>query len=83
MTTTSYTGRITQTTYENVETLAGITLTIGNTYTIQIQNGGWLKIADAEFTINSDIPFTYTHGSDDLLLKTTSLGVELTILENA
>lgn len=82
MTVQSFTGRIKQLTYEDIDTLTSLTLTIGNTYTIQIQNQAWFKVGDAEFTINSDTPFQYKHGSNDPQLKTTELGVMLTILEN-
>ena len=56
MTVQSYTGRIKQLTYEDIDTLTGLTLTTGNTYTIQIQNQGWFKVGDAEFTIKDDVP---------------------------
>lgn len=69
--------------WESVATLADITITSGKTYSMQIQNLAYLKIADAEFTIYSDAPFTYKASDDDLYIKTDYSKCELTILENA
>lgn len=83
MTIQSYTGTInTGTDFESVSTLTGVTFTSETTYTMQIQNLGWLKIGDAIFTINSDLPFGYKAGSEAIYIKTTDRGVILSILEN-
>lgn len=82
MTTVSYTGIInTNGTYETVESLTGLTLTSGKTYSMQIQNIGYIKIADAEFCINNQI-FTFTQGEDSLYFKSNSPAI-FAILENA
>ena len=69
--------------WESVAELANITFTSGYSYTMQLQNLGYLKIADAEFTIYSDAPFTYKASDDTLYIKTDYSKCELTILENA
>lgn len=82
--TTSFTGKIeTNGEYETVSSLSGVTFTSGKSYSIQIQNLAYLKIADAEFAIYTDEPFTYTASSDDLYIKTDYASCVLTILENA
>ena len=82
MTAVSYTGTInTNGTYETVESLTELTLTSGKTYTIQIQNIGYIKIADAEFCVNNQI-FTFTQGDDDLYFKSNAPAI-FAILENA
>ena len=82
MTAVSKTITITNTTYETIESLASITMTASKTYSIQIQNMAYVKIADAEFVFNNE-KFTLTQGSDAVYIKTTSIGAVLTILENA
>lgn len=81
MTAVSNTITITNTTYETIASLASITLTSGKTYSIQIQNIAYVKIADAEFCFK-DEKFTLTQGSDDVYIKAASLPATLTILEN-
>ena len=82
MTTVSFTGRInTNNEFSDVATLTGITFTIGNTYGIQIQNIGEVKLADAIFTVTDDKPFNFTCGTDDLYIKTNELGAMLTVLD--
>lgn len=82
MTANSYTGTInTQGEFETVASLTGLTLTSGKTYTIQIQNIGYLKVADAVFCLKNEIA-TWTQSTDDLYLKTNGIAI-LTILENA
>ena len=79
MTTTSFTGTISASTYTDVETLTSLTLTEGKAYTIQIQNIANLKIADAEFTLNNTL-LKLTKTSDDWYIKANN--AVLTILEN-
>ena len=79
MTTTSFTGTISTSTYTDVETLTSLTLTEGKAYTIQVQNIANLKIADAEFTLNN-ILLKLTKTSDDWYIKGNN--AVLTILEN-
>lgn len=82
MTTTSFTGAInTHGEWESVETLAEITLTAGKKYDIQMLQLGFLKVANAEFTISWITPFGYTHGTDDLYIRTND-DCMFTILEH-
>ena len=81
MTAVSKTITITNTTYETIESLASITMTASKTYSIQIQNMAYVKIADAEFVFNNE-KFTLTQGSDAVYIKTNGIGAVLTILEN-
>ena len=81
MTTNSYTGSITTNgIFKTIEEVTNFTFTSGKSYTIQIQNFAYLKIADAEFTINNQI-FTLTVADDDVYIKADGY-VALTILEN-
>jgi len=81
MTTDSYTGSInTNEAYESIETLTELTFTVGNTYAIQVQNIAEVKVADAEFTINSITPFNFTQGDDTIYIRTHGV-VVLTILD--
>ena len=80
MTAVSFTGRIKSDTFVTVASEASITLTSDKTYTMQIQDDAWLKIADAIFYMNNE-KFQFKQGSDDLYIKTGSLGCTLTILE--
>lgn len=83
MTTISKTLSIdTQGEWKSVATLASISFTSGNTYTMQIQNMAFLKIADAEFAIYDDNPFTYTASDDTLYIKTTYGSCILSVIEN-
>jgi len=78
----SYTGYInTQNLFETAESLTGLTFTTDKTYTIQVQNIAEIKIDEAVFTLKNDI-FVFKQGSDDLYIKTNTLGAVLTILEN-
>lgn len=82
MTVQSYTGIInTNGEFENVATLTGVTFTQGNTYTVQIQNLAWVKIADAIFEVGGK-PFTYKAGSSDLEVKTPNANAIISVLEN-
>lgn len=81
---TSFTGEIsTQGNFVDLETASGVTFTTGNSYTIQIQNTGYLKLNDAIFTIYTDTPFTYNAGTDTLYIKTEGNSCLVTILENS
>lgn len=81
MTAVSYTGTIdTNGEYETVESLTELTLTSGKTYTVQIQNIGYIKIADAEFCVQNRI-FTFTQGEDALYFKSNQPAA-FSILEN-
>lgn len=81
MATNSYTGTInTDGEYVTVAEAADFTFTNGNSYTMQVQNGAHIKIADAEFYVVNE-KFTYKATSDNLYIKTSSLGCMLTILE--
>lgn len=83
MTTVSKTITVnTQGEFENLAELADITFTSGKTYTIQIYNLGYLKLADAVFTIDNNCPFTYTAGSDNLYIKNGYYPCTVAILEN-
>ena len=78
----SYTGTInTHNEFVKVSEIADFTFTEGNTYTMQIQNGAYIKIADAIFYASGE-KFSYKAASDDLYIKTSNLGCILTILEN-
>lgn len=57
--------------------------TSGKSYSMQIQNLGYLKISDAAFPVYTDDPFTFVMGDDDPYIKTNYQSVVLTILENA
>lgn len=54
--------------------------TSGSTYTIQVKDFCTLKVSDAEFDLNKR-ELQYKAGSDDLYIKTNSMGCGLTILE--
>lgn len=82
MTAVSFTGILnTNGQYKTVESLTGLTLTSGKTYTIQVQNTGYLKVADAEFCVRNQI-LTFTQDSDELYFKSNDPG-PFSILENA
>lgn len=83
MTIQSFTGRInTNNEFVTVESVAtGFTFTAGTSYTMQVQNGCYIKIANAVFWV-ADEKFGYLAGSEDLYIKTQSQSVILTILEN-
>lgn len=82
MTAVSKTLSITNSSYETIASLASITLTQGKTYSMQIQNIAYIKIADAEFCFK-DEKFAFTQDADDIYIKTPGLPATLTILENA
>ena len=67
--------------YTDVETLTGITFVQGNTYTMQIQNTGYLKIGDAEFELRDKF-LQYKDEGETLYIKTQYLPCTLTILEH-
>ena len=70
MTSQSYTGTVdTHGEFTSIETLTGITFTVGETYSIQIQNLGYFKVGDAVFTIYTDDPFNWVAGSDTPYIK--------------
>lgn len=82
MTVQSFTGEInTDGEFVTVASLTDISFVGGNTYSMQIQNGAYLKVGDAIFFIG-DEKFTYTAGTEDLYIKTTFRACTLTILEN-
>lgn len=83
MTIQSFTGRIdTNNEFVTVESVAtGFTFVEGNTYTMQVQNSCYLKVADAVFSVSNE-KFNYTAGSEDMYIKTNYTSVVLTILEN-
>ena len=55
--------------------------TESKSYTMQVQNSCYLKIANAEFYISNE-KFQYKATSDTLYIKTPSFGCVLTILED-
>lgn len=67
--------------YIDVETLTGITFTEGNTYTMQVQNTGYLKVGDAEFELRDKF-LQYKDEGEILYIKTGFLPCTLTILEH-
>ena len=79
----SYTGTIkTDGEFELVETLTGITFTVGNTYTMNVINSAEIKVANAIFPISNE-KFQYKAGNDDLYIRTQDgYTCTLTILEN-
>ena len=82
MTAVSYTGVInTNGDFETVASLTGLTLTTNKTYTIQVQNIGYIKVADAIFCLKNET-ITWTQGTDALYFKSNSPAV-FSILENA
>lgn len=81
MTTVSATINVTNSTYETIASLASITLTSGKTYSMQIQNIAYIKIADAEFCFKNQC-FQFTQGDDDIYIKAETPAI-LAILENA
>ena len=82
MTAVSKTISITNSSYETIASLASITLTKGKTYSMQIQNIAYIKVADAEFCFNNE-KFQFTQGDDAIYIKTLGLSATLTILENS
>lgn len=82
MSTNSYTGSVnTNGEYKTVAEVTGFSFITDNKYTMQVQNGAYIKIADAEFHVANE-KFSYKATSDDLYIKTNDLGCILTILEN-
>ena len=79
----SYTGTIkTDGEFELVETLTGVTFTVGNTYTMNVINTAEIKVANAIFPITNE-KFQYKAGANDLYIKTQNgYTCTLTILEN-
>ena len=57
-----------------------ITFVAGNTYSIQIINLAYWKVADAEFTINTNDIWGFKAGSEAPYIRTNG-SVMLTILE--
>ena len=83
MTVESFTGGInTKNEYVLVETLTGVTFTVGNTYTLQTSEWTNVKVADAEFNVSLFKPFQFVMGSEDIYIKTGFVGCRLTVLEN-
>lgn len=83
MTVESYTGLInTKNEYAEVETLTGVTFTVGNTYTLQTNALTHVKVLDAEIEVFDQKPYQFCAGSNDLYIKTDFCGCKLTILEN-
>ena len=81
MTIKSFTGLVQSKDFETVSSKTGVTFTAGNSYTMQVQNDCYLKIADAVFRVSNE-KFCYTAGSEDLYIKTPYGSCQLTILEN-
>ena len=79
----SYTGTIkTDGQWQSVETLTGVTFTVGNTYSMNIINTAEIKVANAIFPVTNE-KFQYKAGSEDLYIKTQNgYTCTLTILEN-
>lgn len=73
---------VTNENYVTVESATNISFTASKTYTMQVQGSAHIKIADAEFYVFNE-KFQYKAGSDDLYIKTSSVGCTLTILEEA
>ena len=66
--------------FEKVSTLASVTFTDGDSYTIQVQNTASLKIGDAIFTVRDKI-FNYKASSEELYIKNEGTPCILTILD--
>lgn len=81
MTAVSNTINVTNTTFDTVENLASITMTNGNTYSIQIQGIVDFKVANAIFTF-IDKEFTFTQGTDAVYIRSLGMPAKFTILEN-
>lgn len=81
MTAVSNTIQITNTDYETLASLANITMTEGKTYSIQVQNLAYFKVADAVFCFHNK-EFTFLQGEDDVYVKTNGFQAVITILEN-
>lgn len=80
MTTNSYTGSInTNGEFVKVSEATDFTFTSGTKYVMQVQNGAYVKIADAIFWVSNE-KFQYTATDDDLYIKTEG-SCTLTILE--
>lgn len=79
----SYTGTIkTDGEWQSVETLTGVTFTVGNAYTMNVINSAEIKVANAIFPVTNE-KFQYKAGADDLYIKTQDgYTCTLTILEN-
>lgn len=71
----------TDNTFEKVATLASVTFTSGDYYTIQVQNTAYFKVGDAIFTVRDKI-FTYKASSEELHIKNEGLPCILTILDS-
>lgn len=79
----SYTGLInTNGEFVSLETLTGLTLTSGKTYTIQTNNRTKCKVANAEFDIFNAKPYQFIYDSEQILIKSDTFGNKLTVLEN-
>ena len=82
MTAVSATVDVTNTDYETLASVAGISLTSSATYSIQVQGTLGFKVGDAEFTFN-DEKFAYTYGTETPYVKNGgSFTAKLVILEN-
>lgn len=79
MTSQSFTGTIdTNGEFVSISSLTDITFTVGAEYSIQIQNLGLFKVADAVYTIK-DEKFIFTAGNDEPYIKNYSVPIILTI----
>ena len=84
MTAVSATIKIDNDDWATIASLAGITLSSGKSYSIQVRGEAFIKIADAEFDVsNKDI--TVTQGADNIYIKPngSSGTCVIAILENA
>ena len=78
----SYTGTVdTQGEWVTVASATGFNFVTDNTYTMQVQNGAYIKISSAVFYVSNE-KFTYKATSDALYIRTNG-SIVLTILENA
>lgn len=57
--------------YKTLSSLTGITFVQGTTYTIQIQNGAYVRegVTGEGFLVPDASPFQYTARTDDLYIK--------------
>jgi len=76
-----YTGTLTFNGYQTVSSLTGIAFTEGITYTIQIQNGAYVRegTTGEGFLILNEKPFQYTATDEDLYIKRLKDNVPIVI----
>lgn len=66
-----YTGTLSFEGYQTVSSLTSVAFTEGTTYTIQIQNGAYIRegTTGEGFLIPNERPFQYTATDEDLYIK--------------